>query len=93
MQNRVSQALSRLPADVVRLGVTTQKQSPTFLVLITLISPDRKYDALYLRNYANIKIKDQLARLPGVGQVQMFGGGDYAMRIWLDPDKVAVARA
>ena len=89
VQNRVSQALSRLPADVVRLGVTTQKQSPTFLVLITLISPDRKYDALYLRNYANIKIKDQLARLPGVGQIQLFGGGDYAMRIWLDPNKVA----
>ena len=89
VQNRVSQALSRLPADVVRLGVTTQKQSPTFLVLITLISPDRKYDALYLRNYANIKIKDQLARLPGVGQIQLFGGGDYAMRIWLDPNRVA----
>ncbi|WON73462.1 multidrug efflux RND transporter permease subunit [Nitrosospira sp. Is2] len=90
VQNRVSQALSRLPADVVRLGVTTQKQSPSFLVLITLISPDRKYDALYLRNYANIKVKDQLARLSGVGQVQLFGGGDYAMRIWLDPNKVAV---
>jgi multidrug efflux pump len=89
VQNRVSQALSRLPADVVRLGVTTQKQSPSFLVLITLISPDRKYDALYLRNYINIKIKDQLARVPGVGQVQLFGGGDYAMRIWLDPNKVA----
>jgi multidrug efflux pump len=89
VQNRVSQALSRLPADVVRLGVTTQKQSPSFLVLITLISPDRKYDALYLRNYINIKIKDQIARVPGVGQVQLFGGGDYAMRIWLDPNKVA----
>jgi multidrug efflux pump len=89
VQNRVSQALSRLPADVVRLGVTTQKQSPSFLVLITLISPDRKYDALYLRNYINIKIKDQLARVPGVGQVQLFGGGDYAMRIWLDPNKIA----
>lgn len=89
VQNRVSQALSRLPADVVRLGVTTQKQSPSFLVLVTLISPDRKYDALYLRNYVNIKIKDQLARVPGVGQVQLFGGGDYAMRIWLDPNKAA----
>jgi multidrug efflux pump len=89
VQNRVSQALSRLPADVVRLGVTTQKQSPSFLVLVTLISPDKKYDALYLRNYINIKVKDQLARVPGVGQVQLFGGGDYAMRIWLDPNKVA----
>ena len=89
VQNRVSQALSRLPSEVVSLGVTTQKQSPTFLVMVQLISPDGKYDPLYLRNYANIKVKDELARLPGVGQVQMFGGGDYAMRIWLDPDKIA----
>jgi len=88
VQNRVSQALSRLPSEVVSLGVTTQKQSPAFLTLITLISDD-KYDALYLRNYANIRVKDQLARIPGVGQIRMFGGGDYAMRIWLDPDKIA----
>ncbi|RFB79762.1 efflux RND transporter permease subunit [Methylovirgula sp. 4M-Z18] len=87
VQNRVAQAQSRLPAEVVSLGVTTQKQSPSFLTLITLISD--KYDPLYLRNYANIKINDELARIPGVGQVQLFGGGDYAMRIWLDPDKVA----
>jgi multidrug efflux pump len=89
VQNRVSQALSRLPAAVVNLGVTTQKQSPTFLVMVTLISPDHRYDALYLRNYANTKIKDQLARLPGVGDIRMFGGGDYAMRVWLDPNAVA----
>ncbi len=88
VQNRVSQALSRLPSEVVSLGVTTQKQSPAFLTLITLIS-DGKYDPLYLRNYANIRIKDQLARIPGVGQIRLFGGGDYAMRVWLDPDKVA----
>src|SRR5580693_1053853 len=88
VQNRVSQALSRLPAEVVSLGVTTQKQSPAFLVLVTLIS-DGRYDALYLRNYANIKVKDQIARLPGVGEIQQFGSGDYAMRVWLDPDKVA----
>ena len=88
VQNRVSQALSRLPSEVVSLGVTTQKQSPAFLTLITLIS-DGKYDPLYLRNYANIRVKDQLARIPGVGQIRLFGGGDYAMRIWLDPDKVA----
>lgn len=88
VQNRVSQALSRLPSEVVSLGVTTQKQSPSFLMLVTLIS-DGKYDALYLRNYVNTKIKDDLARIPGVGQVQLFGGGDYAMRMWLDPDKVA----
>ena len=89
VQNRVSQALSRLPSEVVRLGVTTQKESPNFLVLVQLLSPNGTYDALYLRNYANIKIKDELARLPGVGQVQIFGSGDYAMRIWLDPDKIA----
>ena len=88
VQNRVSQALSRLPSEVVSLGVTTQKQSPAFLTLITLIS-DGKYDPLYLRNYANIRVKDQLARIPGVGQIRLFGGGDYAMRVWLDPDKIA----
>jgi multidrug efflux pump len=88
VQNRVSQALSRLPSEVVSLGVTTQKQSPAFLTLITLIS-DAKYDPLYLRNYANIRVKDQLARIPGVGQIRLFGGGDYAMRVWLDPDKIA----
>ncbi len=88
VQNRVSQALSRLPAEVVSLGVTTQKQSPAFLVLVTLIS-DGRYDALYLRNYANIRVKDQIARLPGVGMIWQFGSGDYAMRVWLDPDKVA----
>src|SRR3982074_2501899 len=88
VQNRVSQALSRLPAEVVSLGVTTQKQSPAFLVLVTLIS-DGKYDPLFLRNYANIRVKDQLARIPGVGQIRLFGGGDYAMRVWLDPEKIA----
>ena len=88
VQNRVSQALSRLPSEVVSLGVTTQKQSPAFLTLITLIS-EGTYDPLYLRNYANIRVKDQLARIPGVGQIRLFGGGDYAMRVWLDPDKIA----
>src|ERR1700742_2005999 len=88
VQNRVSQAQSRLPSEVVALGVTTQKQSPAFLLLVTLIS-DGRYDALYLLNYANIKIKDGLARLSGVGQIRQFGSGDYAMRVWLDPNKVA----
>src|SRR6266853_1692140 len=89
VQNRVAQAQSRLPSEVDALGVTTQKQSPTFAVMVTPYSPDGRYDALYLRNYANIKIKDELARLPGVGQIRMFGGGDYAMRVWLDPNRVA----
>jgi multidrug efflux pump len=88
VQNRVAQALSRLPSEVVSLGVTTQKQSPAALLLVTLIS-DGKYDALYLRNYVNINVKDALTRLPGVGQLRMLGGGDYAMRVWLDPDKIA----
>src|ERR1700751_342767 len=89
IQNRVGQAQSRLPSEVVALGVTTQKQSPSFAVLVTPYSADGRYDGLYLRNYANIKIKDELARLPGVGQIRMFGGGDYAMRVWLDPNRDA----
>ncbi|QSX77253.1 efflux RND transporter permease subunit [Agrilutibacter solisilvae] len=89
VQNRVSQALARLPEDVRRQGVTTQKQSPTFLMVVHLTSPSGKYDTLYLRNYARMNVKDALARLPGVGDAQIFGGGDYAMRAWLDPDKIA----
>ena len=89
VQNRVAQALSRLPEDVRRQGVTTQKQSPVFLMVVHLVSPNGKYDTLYLRNYMRLHVKDALARLPGVGDAQQFGGGDYAMRIWLDPDKVA----
>ncbi|KAF0807765.1 hydrophobe/amphiphile efflux-1 (HAE1) family transporter [Alcanivorax xiamenensis] len=89
VQNRVSQALARLPEDVRRQGVTTQKQSPTFLMVVHLTSPDGRYDTLYLRNYVRLHVKDVLARIPGVGDAQVFGGGDYAMRAWLDPDKVA----
>jgi multidrug efflux pump len=89
VQNRVSQALARLPEDVRRQGVTTQKQSPVFLMVVHLVSADGKYDTLYLRNYMRLHVKDALARIPGVGDAQAFGGGDYAMRLWLDPDKVA----
>ena len=89
VQNRVSQALARLPEDVRRQGVTTQKQSPTFLMVVHLTSPDGRYDTLYLRNYARLHVRDVLARIRGVGEAQIFGGGDYAMRAWLDPDKVA----
>ena len=89
VQNRVSQALARLPEDVRRQGVTTQKQSPVFLMVVHLTSPGGKYDTLYLRNYARLHVKDALARLPGVGDAQVFGGGDYAMRAWLDPDAIA----
>jgi multidrug efflux pump len=89
VQNRVSQALARLPEDVRRQGVTTQKQSPVFLMVVHLVSTDGRYDTLYLRNYMRLNVRDELARIPGVGDAQPFGGGDYAMRLWLDPDKVA----
>ncbi|MFT4196293.1 MAG: multidrug efflux RND transporter permease subunit [Pseudoxanthomonas sp.] len=89
VQNRVAQANARLPEDVRRQGVTVQKQSPTFLMVVHLTSPDGKYDTLYLRNYARLHVKDALARIPGVGDAQVFGGGDYAMRAWLDPERVA----
>ena len=89
VQNRVAQAQARLPEDVRRQGVTTQKQSPVFLMVVHLTSADGSYDSLYLRNYMRLHVKDELAKIPGVGEAQLFGGGDYAMRIWLDPDKVA----
>jgi multidrug efflux pump len=89
VQNRVSQALQRLPGDVRNLGVTTTKQSPTLTMVVHLVSPKGTYDVTYLRNYAVIRIKDEIARLPGVGQTAIFGSGDYAMRIWLDPSRAA----
>lgn len=89
VQNRVSQALTRLPEEVRRQGVTTQKQSPTFLMVVHLTSPEGVYDTLYLRNYARLHVRDRLARIQGVGDAQTFGGGDYAMRVWLDPDRIA----
>jgi len=89
VQNRVAQALPRLPEEVRQSGVTTVKSSPDLTMVVHIVSPDNRYDIVYLRNYALIQIKDVLQRLPGVGQVQVFGGGDYAMRIWLDPQKVA----
>jgi multidrug efflux pump len=89
VQNRVAQALPRLPEDVQRLGVTTVKSSPTLTMGVSVTSPTGKYDLTYLRNYALINVKDRLARVPGVGEVVMWGAGDYAMRVWLDPQKVA----
>ncbi len=88
-QNRVSVALPRLPDTVQRLGVTVQKSSPDMLMVIHLSSPDGSRDQLYMSNYATLHVKDQLSRVPGVGDVQIFGSRDYAMRIWLDPDRVA----
>jgi multidrug efflux pump len=89
VQNRVNQALPRLPDVVQRLGVTTTKSSPDLTMVVHLLSPDDRYDMAYLRNYAVLNVKDSLARLPGIGDVQLFGSGDYAMRVWLDPRKVA----
>ena len=88
-QNRVQDALPRLPEDVQRLGVQVRKSTPNILLAVHLMSPDSSRDDLYMSNYATLHVKDALARLPGVGDVQLFGAGDYAMRIWLDPDKVA----
>jgi multidrug efflux pump len=89
VQNRVSQATPRLPEDVRRLGVTTQKRSINLTMVVHLRSPKGTYDTVYLRNYAVLHVKDELARIPGVGDAVIFGAGDYAMRIWLDPDKAA----
>jgi len=92
VQNRVSQATPRLPEDVRRLGVATQKRSINLTMVVHLLSPQGSYDATYLRNYAVLHIKDELSRIPGVGDALIFGAGDYAMRIWLDPAKVAARK-
>jgi multidrug efflux pump len=88
-QNRVAIAEAKLPEEVKRQGVTTKKKSPAILLCVNLISPDRRYDQLYLSNYATIQVKDALARLPGVGDVTFLGARDYSMRIWLDPERLA----
>src|ERR1700757_4322213 len=88
VQNRVSSALAQLPQAVQNQGVTVQKKSTSILLFVTLTSPDATYDSLYLSNYATINLKDELSRLPGVGNVTVFGAGQYSMRIWLDPNKL-----
>jgi multidrug efflux pump len=89
VQNRVSQAEPRLPDAVRTLGITTIKSSPDLMMVVHILSPTNKYDITYLRNYAVLNVKDRLARITGVGDVQLFGSGDYSMRVWLDPQKVA----
>lgn len=89
VQNRVNQALPRLPDIVRQFGVTTIKSSSDITMVVHIESPNQRYDNLYLGNYATLNIKDRISRLPGVGQVLMWGGSDYAMRVWLDPDKIA----
>ena len=88
-QNRVSSAQARLPQEVIQQGVTVKKQSPSILMLISLFSPKDSYDANFLINYCGINLRDQLLRIPGIAQVDLFGGTDYGMRIWLQPDKLA----
>src|SRR4029077_3130643 len=89
VQNRVAQALPRLPQEVQRIGVTTEKASPDIMMAAHLVSPDSRYDMLYLSNLAHLRVKDELARIPGVGTVTILGAGEYSMRVWLDPDKLA----
>ena len=88
-QNRVSAAQARLPQEVTAQGVTVKKMSPSILMLISLFSPDGTYDAPFLTNYCGINLRDQLLRIPGIAQVDLFGGSDYSMRIWLRPDRLA----
>ncbi|HWH82681.1 MAG TPA: efflux RND transporter permease subunit, partial [Burkholderiaceae bacterium] len=89
VQNRVARAEPRLPEEVRRLGLTTVKSSVDLTMVVHVLSPSGRYDMTYLRNYALLNVKDRLARVEGVGEVQLFGSGDYSMRVWLDPQKVA----
>ena len=89
VQNRVAIAIPTLPAEVQRIGVTTKKQSPDITMVVHLVSPDGSLDSLFTSNYALLQIRDELARLPGVGDINVFGAREYAMRIWLDPNKTA----
>jgi multidrug efflux pump len=90
VQNRVSLAMPTLPEVVRRTGVNTRKRSPDILLTVSLNSPEETFDQLYLSNYARIHLQEELARIPGVSEVRVFGQRDYSMRIWLDPDKLAV---
>ena len=89
VQNRVTRTQPKLPEEVTRIGITVDKASPDLTMVVHLTSPDQRYDMLYLSNYAILNIKDELARLGGVGDVQLFGMGDYSLRVWLDPNKTA----
>ncbi len=89
VQNRVAIAQSQLPADVIRSGITVRKSTTDFLEVIALTSPERRYDGVFLSNYALLNLYDALGRVPGVGQVRIFGARDYSMRIWLNPERMA----
>jgi gold/copper resistance efflux pump len=89
VQNRVARALPRLPVETQRIGVVTEKTSPDMLMVVHLVSPTEERDALFLSNYALLEVRDELQRVPGVGSVMVWGAGEYRMRIWLDPEKLA----
>lgn len=89
VQNRVARALPRLPEEVQRQGVVTQKTSPDILMVVHLLSPDKRYDPLYMSNYAHMNVRDELSRIPGISDVLVWGAGEYSMRLWLDPDLIA----
>src|SRR5436190_12104340 len=88
-QNRTATAAARLPAEVNQQGVTVKKQSPSILMVVSLYSPRDSYDANFLINYCGINLRDQLLRIPGIAQVDLFGGTDYGMRVWFKPDMMA----
>src|SRR6266540_3446566 len=90
VQNRVAIAEPRLPEDVRRVGVTTLKSSPDLLMVVHLLSPNKRYDQLYIGNYALIQVRDALRRIEGVGDVNLFGLREYSMRVWLDPARLAI---
>src|SRR6266498_5300300 len=89
VQNRVAIAEPRLPEEVQRNGVVTRKNSPDILMVVFMLSPDDSFDQLYISNYALLQVRDELLRLDGIGDIQLFGARDYSMRLWLDPDRIA----
>jgi multidrug efflux pump subunit AcrB len=89
VQNRVAIAQPQLPEEVQRNGVVTKKNSPDILMVVFMLSPDNTFDQIYISNYALLQVRDQLLRLDGIGDIQIFGARDYSMRLWLDPDKIA----
>ena len=92
VQNRVAQAEAQLPEEVQRQGVTVRKQSPNIILVISLVSTDGQYDSLFLSNYATLRLREELSRVKGVGEVTVFGTAQYSMRVWLDPDKLQARR-
>ncbi|MGZ5052030.1 MAG: efflux RND transporter permease subunit [Methylobacter sp.] len=89
VQNRVALAEPRLPQEVSRQGISVKKRSPDLSLVVNLVSPDKRYDSIYLSNYALLQLRDTLSRLPGVGDILIFGARDYSMRLWLNPEKIA----